>query len=256
MTLTLSVDRPGGGAPPALVLNGRDAVIGRGPDVDWALPDPAVSSRHCEIGFRHGVYLIRDTSSNGTTVNGQRLSAIHRLASGDVLGIGGFTVKVQEGEAPTSAAILGGDALVAALASAVATLLATRGRQLHELGVTAPDRLRANPLCGDPGTAGERLRALPPAAAQAAVAEAVDAVERHHAASVAAMAVSLRQVLAEVAPDAIAAEASGRGDARDAASWRRYVARFTGDGGGEAGFVDRFARAFRQSYEQVAVERR
>jgi len=224
MTLTLSVDRPAGGAPAPFTLHERDAVIGRGPDVDWTLPDPLVSSRHCEIGFRHGVYLIRDTSSNGTLVNGQRLAAIHKLASGDVLGIGGFTVRVQEGAvAPVQSA--GGDALVPALAGALATLLATRARQRAELGVTAPDRLRANPLGGDAATAGDRLRALEPAAAQAAVADALDEVERHHAASVAAMAATLREVLAQTGP---------KGDA----------------------FVERFAVAFRQSYERLAAERR
>ncbi|MFE8070117.1 type VI secretion system-associated FHA domain protein TagH [Marinobacteraceae bacterium S3BR75-40.1] len=46
-------------------------VIGRSPDCDWHLPDPnkILSSRHAEIRFDGGVFLIRDLSTNGVYLN-------------------------------------------------------------------------------------------------------------------------------------------------------------------------------------------
>lgn len=99
MPLTLTVrnaDIAGsaGSAPPPLRLEGRGAVIGRSPAADWTLPDArnTVSARHCEIAFRNGAYLIADSSTNGTHVNGRRLAAPHRLSAGDVIGIGPYEV--------------------------------------------------------------------------------------------------------------------------------------------------------------------
>ncbi len=81
---------------PPLRLDGRAAVIGRSPDADWSLPDPTsqVSSRHAQIAHRDGVYMLVDTSTNGTFVNGRRLAGPHRLASGDVIGIGDYQIGV------------------------------------------------------------------------------------------------------------------------------------------------------------------
>lgn len=99
LTLTVrSVDRQAGAAPPPLRLFRRGAVIGRAPGADWTLPDDrsAVSSRHCEIAFRDGAYLIADSgSTNGTYVNGTQLSGPARLADGDAIAIGPYTVAVQ-----------------------------------------------------------------------------------------------------------------------------------------------------------------
>ncbi|EJS3852531.1 FHA domain-containing protein, partial [Pseudomonas aeruginosa] len=49
------------------VLDQGQLTIGRGPDNDWVLPDPErlVSSRHCTILNRDGVYYLTDTSTNG-----------------------------------------------------------------------------------------------------------------------------------------------------------------------------------------------
>jgi len=253
MTLTLIVEAPATARPAPLRLDARDAVIGRGPEVDWVLADPLVSARHCEIGYRNGLYLIRDTSTNGTTVNGQPLAGIHRLAEGDRLGIGGYVIRVREGaaaEGPRDTSVQD------ALATGLATLLATRARQLTELGVTRPDALARNPLAVEPDLAAERLRTLDEATASAAVAQAVDAIERHHAACLDAMAATLRATVADLSPDAIAAAVPGLpagGDARDAALWRAFRARVDGGDDGRESFVSRFARAFRTGYERLAV---
>ena len=273
--LTLTIRNPGSGAPAPFVIDRRDVAIGRAAGVDWQLPDPQVSSRHCEIGFRDGNYLLRDTSTNGTLVNGTKLAGIHRLADRDVIGIGGLEVAVSTGattagmpdawqrssatsprtSAQTSApGHQAHSSIDAALVAAVGTLLATRKRQLSELGATVPDALARNPLAGDAADAPARLAAMPPPAAMAAIAEAADAIERHHAASLRAMQSALRTAVAELDPTTIAATDEVRklpeGDARDAASWRAFRRRFDREQLAGKGFVETFARAFREAYEQ------
>ncbi|MBH9376981.1 type VI secretion system-associated FHA domain protein TagH [Pseudomonas aeruginosa] len=63
------------------VLDQGQLTIGRGPDNDWVLPDPArlVSSRHCTILNRDGVYYLTDTSTNGVLL----VNAGHRLRRGN-----------------------------------------------------------------------------------------------------------------------------------------------------------------------------
>ena len=261
MTLFLSIRNPAPDMPPPLPLDGRDVVLGRAAEVDWSIPDPRVSSRHLVIGYRDGGYLVRDTSSNGTAVNGRPLAGIHRLAPGDVMTIGGTDIVF--GDAPAAAATgtraprlsaPADEGLAAALAAALASLLSTRRRQLGELGVTAPDGLAASPLAQGGDGAAIRLGALSPVAATAAIDAAAAAIERHHAASLAAMQASLREVLAEIAPDTLEALPAlpAKGEARDAALWRAYVARFDGERLAGAGFVDRFAEAFRTNYTRLA----
>lgn len=84
------------GGPTELRLDRRGAIIGRSPTVDWTLPDPSnyISSRHCEIRFDGGEYQLRDTSTNGTIVNGSPMAGPHRLATGDVITIGQYEVAV------------------------------------------------------------------------------------------------------------------------------------------------------------------
>ncbi|MFM6930813.1 MAG: type VI secretion system-associated FHA domain protein TagH [Novosphingobium sp.] len=105
MTLLLSlrnVSSLADGGPVELRLDRRGAIIGRSPTVDWTLPDPTnyISSRHCEVRFEDDTYLLRDTSTNGTVINGARMNGPHRLANGDVVVIGQYEVSVS---APGSA---------------------------------------------------------------------------------------------------------------------------------------------------------
>jgi type VI secretion system protein len=99
VTLSLALincDALANGAPTQISLDRRGAVIGRSPTVDWSLPDPAcvVSSRHCEISFRGDSYLLADTSTNGTLINGRPASREHILRDGDVVTIGNYEVRV------------------------------------------------------------------------------------------------------------------------------------------------------------------
>ncbi|WP_294279561.1 type VI secretion system-associated FHA domain protein TagH [uncultured Sphingomonas sp.] len=99
MTLTLSIEgarRLDNGSPSELVLHRRGAIVGRAATCDWALPDPTrhVSSRHFEIRYDGGDYLLIDCSTNGTTLaqTGERLTAPHRVADGDRFHVGTFVI--------------------------------------------------------------------------------------------------------------------------------------------------------------------
>ena len=100
MTLTLAVqDRAqlGNGSPSELVLHRRGAIIGRAPTCDWPLPDPAkhISSRHFEVSFDGQDYVLTDTSTNGTFLNGAtaRLAGPHRIVQGDRFQVGPFVIQ-------------------------------------------------------------------------------------------------------------------------------------------------------------------
>ncbi len=92
----LTLTPQGAGAPPPARFDGRGGTIGRAAGVDLVLPDPAsiVSSKHCRIDFQGGRYVLVDTSTNGTAINGRRLTGPYPLAEGDVLTIGPWRVAV------------------------------------------------------------------------------------------------------------------------------------------------------------------
>ena len=63
-------------------------VIGRDPDCDVVLDSHDVSRRHATIAPDLLGYTLRDESSNGVFVNGERAAPSHLLSEGDVLRIG------------------------------------------------------------------------------------------------------------------------------------------------------------------------
>jgi adenylate cyclase len=66
---------PQGGGDPVPLLQ-KKLLVGRRDSCDIALRFPNVSSRHCEMEFVDGYWLVRDLgSSNGTKVNGVRVRA-------------------------------------------------------------------------------------------------------------------------------------------------------------------------------------
>ena len=83
-----------------LVEPGQTVVVGRSPECDWHLPDPArvLSSKHAEFCFLDGRFSVTDTSTNGVFVNGSQ-SPLGRgnvvaLADGDMLRLGDFELSV------------------------------------------------------------------------------------------------------------------------------------------------------------------
>ena len=62
--------------------------IGREAGCDLVVPESTVSRVHAEIRYQGGKYILHDRSTNGTSVNGQRVSHTHVLEPGDTLRIG------------------------------------------------------------------------------------------------------------------------------------------------------------------------
>lgn len=67
---------------------GAATVLGRGTDVDLQLADTGISRRHAELRVLDGAVELHDlASTNGTRVNGQRVTSV-TLQDGDVVTIG------------------------------------------------------------------------------------------------------------------------------------------------------------------------
>ena len=103
MTLRLSVVSEHGirlGAQSTKVFGVHGGTIGRGTDNEWILPDPEryLSGKHARIDFRAGSYVLVDTSSNGTYVNGAQvpLGKYHdyTLKDGDYVRLGEYELLV------------------------------------------------------------------------------------------------------------------------------------------------------------------
>ena len=78
------------------VFGVHGGTIGRGTDNDWILPDPEryLSGKHARVDFRAGAFILVDTSSNGTYVNGAQvpLGKYHDypLKDGDYVRLGEY----------------------------------------------------------------------------------------------------------------------------------------------------------------------
>jgi pSer/pThr/pTyr-binding forkhead associated (FHA) protein len=64
-------------------------VIGRDAGSDVVVPRNEVSRRHAEVAPTDSGYVVRDMSSNGVYVNGERVQGSQRLARADVIRVGG-----------------------------------------------------------------------------------------------------------------------------------------------------------------------
>ncbi|MET9882883.1 DUF1707 and FHA domain-containing protein [Streptomyces sp. NPDC006430] len=77
---------------PKLLLphpSARALRIGRDPGNGLRLTDETVSRVHAELGLRNGVWVLTDLgSSNGTTVNGRRVTSSVAVRDGDQIGFG------------------------------------------------------------------------------------------------------------------------------------------------------------------------
>lgn len=76
----------GGGDP--IPLTKSELLIGRRPGCDIRLDFENVSGKHCVLRNINGIWHVRDLgSTNGTTVNGARLSSEHAVMPEDEVGI-------------------------------------------------------------------------------------------------------------------------------------------------------------------------
>jgi pSer/pThr/pTyr-binding forkhead associated (FHA) protein len=67
----------------------KGLVIGRDAGSDVVVPRNEVSRRHAEVAPTDSGYVVRDMSSNGVYVNGERVQGSQRLARADVIRVGG-----------------------------------------------------------------------------------------------------------------------------------------------------------------------
>jgi len=72
--------------------------LGRGSDTDIRIEDPGASRNHCEIVLGQPILLRDLNSTNGTLVNGQRVSQ-QELADGSVITIGSTQLVFRSSEA-------------------------------------------------------------------------------------------------------------------------------------------------------------
>ena len=102
MQLSLTVLRcPDQVAPETRSVSGGEFHVGRGPDVDWILPDPdrLLSKRHFAVAFLSGGWQVADTSTNGTYMNTEADSigrgTTRSLRDGDRLRLGAYEIEVR-----------------------------------------------------------------------------------------------------------------------------------------------------------------
>jgi pSer/pThr/pTyr-binding forkhead associated (FHA) protein len=71
------------------VLEKNEYIIGREQTADITISDPEISRRHARLFFQNGSYIIEDLgSTNGTFVNGQKISGPYLLRPGEVVNFG------------------------------------------------------------------------------------------------------------------------------------------------------------------------
>jgi len=110
-------------------LNVDRTAIGRVEDNTFQIPDPSVSSHHCEAQLRGSEILIRDlNSTNGSFINGEKITE-QILKPGQILRLGQVELKLEvEGMATTSPT-----APLPAKKTVDATMITSRGVSLDEL---------------------------------------------------------------------------------------------------------------------------
>jgi hypothetical protein len=73
----------------------RPVTIGRAPDCDCHLAEPSVSRRHAQLRRVDETWLLRDLgSSNGTRLNGMRVTEEIEVRPGDQLSLGGVRYRL------------------------------------------------------------------------------------------------------------------------------------------------------------------
>ena len=90
------VVHPPSGRPQAHPLGGRGAVLGRAPSSTLVVDDVYVSDEHAEILLDDGGWCVRDLgSTNGTFLNGAKVTRPMPLAAGDQIKVGKTSVEVR-----------------------------------------------------------------------------------------------------------------------------------------------------------------
>ena len=81
--------------------NGR-TLVGRSDACDLVVPGETISRVHCMITAKDGKWFLQDRSRHGTSLNGQLLTGEAPLLDGDVIDLGGFTLRLSTQEVSNS----------------------------------------------------------------------------------------------------------------------------------------------------------
>lgn len=99
MTLTLRIENfrvLDDGGPVSVRVTERGLQAGRREAMDWVLPDASrhISGHHFDIVYDEGDWWLRDVSTNGTFLQGNRhrLDGMHRLTHGDRFQVGHYII--------------------------------------------------------------------------------------------------------------------------------------------------------------------
>lgn len=77
--------------------------VGRVEDNMLQVPEPSVSSHHCEILLRGGQVFVNDlNSTNGTYINGEKIARETPLKPGEVLRLGQIEMRLENGASPAA----------------------------------------------------------------------------------------------------------------------------------------------------------
>jgi FHA domain len=103
LTAASLVIHEGAGAGSEHPVDG-ELILGREQaSADLVIPDPGVSRRHARILAQNGAVIVEDLgSSNGTYVNGERISGPVQLGAGDELQLGDTILGIEGGTAATA----------------------------------------------------------------------------------------------------------------------------------------------------------
>jgi hypothetical protein len=101
---SLLVIHEGAGAGNEHPVDG-ELILGREqPTADLVIPDPGVSRRHARVLPHNGTVIVEDLgSSNGTYVNGERISGPVEVGAGDELQLGATILGIEHGGTPATA---------------------------------------------------------------------------------------------------------------------------------------------------------
>ena len=113
--------------------------IGRVEDNTFPIPQPSVSSHHCEIYLRGNDVVVKDlNSTNGTFINNQQITGESVLKPGQILRLGQVEMKLDAPGAPASAPSAPAAPAAAPAPSAVkrpadSTMVISKGVSLEQL---------------------------------------------------------------------------------------------------------------------------
>jgi ABC-type multidrug transport system ATPase subunit/pSer/pThr/pTyr-binding forkhead associated (FHA) protein len=107
----LLVIKEGPSAGKTYPLEGDEILIGREPNSTLQIDAPGVSRKHARLTFQNNQYLLEDLgSSNGTFVNGERITKSWPLKNGDLISLGKMIqLEYQVALPPVSATMIEGE---------------------------------------------------------------------------------------------------------------------------------------------------